>query len=239
MTYVEPLVLVFLLLGLAGLVRLPRCNGKRWILASIFGILLLSWPPVGWLFSRPLEMRYPVRPFQTSLNPQAIVVLASTVSPPLAERPYLLPDLQTFERCRYAAWLYANWKALPVLACAGSAPSGNAMRELLEQSGVPENMIWTEERSRSTHENALYGADILRKRGLTTIVLVVEARSMPRAELCFRKLGILVAPAPSSFREFDARSREEWIPSWRGIRENEVTLHELVGLAWYRLRGWI
>ena len=57
-------------------------------------------------------------------------------------------------------------------------------------------MIWTEERSRSTHENAVFGAEILRQHEIGRIALVIEARSMLRAESCFRKQGITVVAAP-------------------------------------------
>src|SRR5437868_5683267 len=132
---------------------------------------------------------------------------------------------------------------VPVLACGGRGTERHAafsvaMRELLKRAGVPEAMIWTEERSRSTYENALFGTEILRQHGITTIALVVEARSMPRGEACFRKQGILVVPAPCAFREFGL-IREELVPSWKAIAENELTLHETAGLAWYRFRGWI
>jgi uncharacterized SAM-binding protein YcdF (DUF218 family) len=93
-------------------------------------------------------------------------------------------------------------------------------------------------RSRNTHENALYGAEILRGKGVARVVLVTDARSMLRAAACFRKEGIAVVPAPSSFRQFGPLSRE-LLPGWTGIARNEATLHEVVGLAWYRLRGWI
>jgi uncharacterized SAM-binding protein YcdF (DUF218 family) len=112
------------------------------------------------------------------------------------------------------------------------------MRELLRRAGVPENMIWTEERSRSTHENAMYGTAILRQHGVEHIALVVEAQSMPRAAACFRKEGLNVTPAPSDFRTWGPL-RDELVPNWKALRRNEITLHEVLGLAWYRLRGWI
>ena len=120
----------------------------------------------------------------------------------------------------------------------GGRPISAAMREMLERDGIPETMIWTEERSRSTHENALYGAEVLRSHGISTIALVVEAQSMLRAEACFRKQGITVVPAASGYREW-GRLSEELIPSWRAIQRNEVTLHETLGLVWYWMRGWI
>jgi uncharacterized SAM-binding protein YcdF (DUF218 family) len=111
------------------------------------------------------------------------------------------------------------------------------MRELLRQAGVPENMIWTEEASTSTYENARFGAEILRRHGVGRVVLVVDARSMPRAAAVLEKQGIRVAPAPSRFREWEGL--RELLPGWEAIRGNEDTLHETLGLLWYRLRGWI
>lgn len=112
------------------------------------------------------------------------------------------------------------------------------MRQLLQEAGVPEAMIWTEQHSHSTHENAVYGAEILRQHGIGKIALVTEARSMLRAESCFRKQAITVVPAPCEFREFES-PLDEFIPSWKAISSNEETLHETAGLAWYWIRGWI
>jgi uncharacterized SAM-binding protein YcdF (DUF218 family) len=201
----------------------------------VLALLLLSWPPVDWLLSRPLEYRYPIRPFQAGPT-QAIVVLSSSAAPAMSYRPFAIPDKETYSRCEFAAWLYKNWQALPVLASAGTTTA--TMRELLIRAGVPEEMIWMEERSRSTHENALYSAQILRLHGIHSIALVVEARSMLRAESSFRKQGFSVVPAPSDFRDFGPLS-EELIPSWRAIQGNEMTLHESLGFGWYWLRGWI
>jgi uncharacterized SAM-binding protein YcdF (DUF218 family) len=112
------------------------------------------------------------------------------------------------------------------------------MRRLLEQEGVPAGKIWTEEQSRSTYENALYGAQLLRQRGIHRVALVVEADSMLRAEMCFRKQGVDVTPAPCLFRDYRFTGAEV-LPGWRGIYRQETLLHEGLGLLWYRLRGWI
>lgn len=210
-------------------------------LAGVLGLFLISWPPMDWLFGRPLEAGYPVRPFRASPGLQAIVVLGSSVRPPQFEQPYPLPDAETTERCEHASWIWKRWGPLPVLAVQGrqGPPSGDrTMRDLLARGGVAENMIWTEDQSRSTHENAAYGARILREHGVKRIVLVVEAQSMIRAAACFRKEGFDVAAAPVEFRTWGPWN-EELLPSWHAIRRNEITLHEVLGLAWYRLRGWI
>jgi len=242
MDYTAPLLTLVFLLSLIGVVRLPACKGRKWVLAGLVGLVVISWPPFDWLFSRPLEMWYPVRPTPSS-PADAIVVLSSGVEPPIYERPFALMGHDTYSRCRMAAWLYKNWNALPVLACGGKAngrpPSFAAsMREVLVKEGVPDSEIWTEERSQTTHENALFGAEILRSHGVKRIALVVEAQSMVRAAACFRKLGFEVVPAPNDFRVWGP-FREELLLSWQGVRRNEITLHEVVGLLWYRLHGWI
>ena len=242
MDYTAPLLSIVFILGLMGAVRLPACKGKKLVLAALAGLVLVSWPPFDWLFSRPLEIWYPIRPAPIS-PADAIVVLSAAVEPPIYERPYALAGHDTYGRCRMAAWLYQHWKALPILACGGGSKAGGpsfaaSMREVLVKEGVPDADIWTEERSQTTHQNAVFGAEILRSHGVKRIALVVEAQSMVRAAACFRKEGFVVVPAPSDFREWSPW-RDELLLSWQGVRRNEITLHEVVGLLWYKLHGWI
>ena len=110
------------------------------------------------------------------------------------------------------------------------------MARVVRAEGVPAESIFEEQTSRNTKENAVFTAEILRKMGIREIALVVDADSMLRAELCFRKEGITVIPTPLGFRSEVSVSL---LPSWGAIRGNEVTLHEVLGLAWYKVRGWI
>lgn len=242
MTYTEPLLTLTLALSLIAVYFLQPSRAKRFLTASLLATTLIAWPPGEYLLSRPLEWGYPVRQFSTPAGSEAIVVFGGSISPAQFERPYPLPDRETLERCQHAAWIYRK-NRLPVLVSGGR---GNAwvpqvavvMRELLLGAGVPGEMIWTEDQSRSTHENAVFSAQILRRHGVRRVVLVVDARSMLRATACLRREGIEVVPAPSRFRYLEA-TIEDWIPGWQAVRGNEITLHETLGLLWYRLRGWI
>lgn len=100
-------------------------------------------------------------------------------------------------------------------------------------------MISYEERSHSTYENALYASEILRKKGLEKIVLVTDGYHMLRAEKSFRKQGLVVVPAPCGFRTFGTFDLIKLIPDWEPIYWNEDALHEITGLFWYWIRGWI
>ncbi len=240
MTYIQPLCPLLLAAAIAGAFRLMRRGERKPIVVALAALFLLLWPPVDWLLSRPLEARYPIRPFPAE-PADAIVVLAAGVSPPHFEQPYSLADADTFDRCEFAAWLYRNWRAVPVLASGGAGaigePFSRTMRGLLIGAGVPDDRIWTEEQSRSTHENAVFSAEVLRRHGIRRIALVVEARSMLRAAACFEKQGMQVVPAPSGFRQL------EWpvdlLPGWKALDQNERTLHESAGLLYYWLRGWV
>jgi uncharacterized SAM-binding protein YcdF (DUF218 family) len=238
-SYTEPILTGFFLLVVLGWIWLRHRGRFGVLLAALSLLFLASWPPADWLLSRPLEARYAIRPFAPE-PVEAIVVLSASVEAPHYERPFALPDGATLERCAYAAWIHRRWPNLPVLACGGGSPvpAARAMAELLQQKGVPESLIWTDERSTSTYENVLFGAEILKQHDIRRIALVVDAKSMPRAEACFRKQGFTVAPAPSSFTQLGMHS-DDLLPGWRAIRGNEETLHETLGLAWYWLRGWI
>ena len=242
MTYTQPLLLLFSLAALIGLARVWHCRRKGLLLTGLGGLILCAWPPVEFLFSRPLEARYPVRPFRAAPGVQAIVVFSAGVLPPVFERPYPQADFQTVERCAFAAWLYRQIGPMPVLACGGGKTDRNpafsvVMRDLLRQAGVPQDMIWTEEESKSTYENGRFGATILRSHGISRVALVVDGRSMPRAAAVLERQGIRVAPAPSRIRQWDGV--EELLPSWEAVRGNEDTLHETLGYLWYKLHGWI
>jgi uncharacterized SAM-binding protein YcdF (DUF218 family) len=242
-TYTQPLLTIFLLLTLAAFLAGPGRRRKLLASAGLGGLFLISWPPVDWLLSRPLEARYPDRPFEPLPGVQAIVVFAGVVHSAQFARPYALAGEDTYERCLYAAWIYRQYGPFPVIVSGGPPAPGYpadavTMRQILLGNGVPAVMIWTEDLSGSTHENALYSAAILRQHGVSRVALVEDARSMPRASECLRKLGIAVDPAVSGYRILGAL-REELLPSWKAIQRNESTLHEAVGLLWYRLRGWL
>jgi uncharacterized SAM-binding protein YcdF (DUF218 family) len=237
-TYIEPLLPLLLVVGLAGLIR-ARTISTRWsklapMAISFAGIFLLSWQPAAWLFSQTLQVWYEQVPMPREDAP-AIVVLSASVEPPSPLRPYSVVGHDTYIRLKHAAWLYKYWSARPVLACGGKAAA--AMGEVLESEGIPKDRIWLEERSTSTHENAVNCQKILQQHGIIRIALVINANGMLRAAASFRKVGLDVVPAPCCFNH----PVTGWglLPSWQGMELNAETTHELVGMAWYWLRGWI
>ena len=242
LTYIAPIVPLAVLTLMVGSLALWRQRWKIGQWAVTIGtvvIFLWSWPPVTTLLAGTLEWRYP-RHHLPSKNMQAIVVLSSNFNAPEPPFPRTIPGFGTYLRCRCASWLHQNGWMLPVVVTGGRVGDrviAAVMKETLIKEGVPSSDIWSEEESSSTYENALYTARLLLPRGIRKVVLVTETYHMLRAELCFRKLGFEVAPAPCGSTVFDGRDLEDWLPNAAAIRKNDAVFHEWVGLAWYALRG--
>jgi uncharacterized SAM-binding protein YcdF (DUF218 family) len=244
MSYLEPALPLVLFLTVVGLIRVwqnRRDGYKPWLItASILCLFLLSFNPVAWLLARPLEIWYDQNPIPAGIA-DAIVVPAGAVASPSPRQPYVLIGRDTYIRLHHAAWLFKNWKPLPILVCGGGDDSrsySEATRHVLQGAGIPPELIWIEAGSRSTYENALYGSRILQHHGISRIALVIDARSTPRAVAAFRKQGMTVVPAPFRFYNLELEL-QDILPTWRAIEANGETAHELAGLLWYRLRGWI
>jgi len=112
----------------------------------------------------------------------------------------------------------------------GRPPSGPGMKHLAVACGVPAEDVAVEGHSSRTAENAEEVATLLRARAEPSILLVTSPLHMRRAKLCFEKHGIEVGPAPVPRIEGEPPERASVVSQ---------ALHEYIGLAYYRLRGWI
>ena len=232
MTYIELILPIVLLTAAVGLVLSFRVGKNRpWLqLAAFLGLAVLSCEPFSWLFALPLEAPYKHRANVSA--GQAIVILGGSVEPPHSYYPYSVLGRDTFQRCLKAAWLYRSGLRLPMLTT--GAGVAEPMADFLASQGVPRQLIWVENHSHNTHENALYSSSVLRAHNVSRVVLVVEAKAILRAERSFKKYGIAVSPAPSAYTRVTTL-----LPNSTAIRDNGDTLHEFGGLVYYWARGWI
>ena len=249
-TYSQPIFPTLLLLLFIGLVRVWRRSQKQKpiLLAIAFVTLfLVSWFPFEWLAEQPFE-----RPFPRSIDPsndaQAIVVLAGGIRySTVPGLPVASLDKATSEACQYAAYLHNHWRPLPVLVSGGTSnpPRPNEpsltilMKDALVMDGVPQATIWSETSSLTTHENAVFSAQLLRQNGIKSIVLITDARHMWRSALSFRKQGLKVVPAACDYRTGGGLLPTDFLPDTDQIGYFEEMLHETLGLIWYKVHGWI
>jgi len=235
-------------IGLALWPRRPRL-GRAVAGTGLALLAVLSTPAGARLFVAPLErMTVPLQAIER-VKADAIVVLAAgrlQQAPEYGGRD--IPDYFALARVRYAAHLQRA-TGLPLLVSGGNGASGvdpapddraytkaDAMADALRGDfGVP--VAWIERHSRDTGENASDSAALLKPAGVRRILLVTDAMHMPRARAAFTRAGLDVVDAPTMFFSREPLSPHAWIPSAEGMRRSWYASYELLGIAWYRLRG--
>jgi len=239
------LALLLALAGLALLLARRRLAGAGLLLLALGGLGLLSLPAVADTLLRSIEERYPELPASEFPVAEAIIVLGGGIDPRVETRPY--PDLQSgADRVWHAARIFRAGKAPLLILSGGVIPrlgtkvsEAEAMRIFLVDLGVPTKAIRLEERSRNTYENAVFTEEILRKSGLTRVLLVTSALHMPRAMAAFRAAGVEAIPAPTDFMVRDEPSQLlHWLPDVKSLTVSTAVWHEYLGLWMYRRRGW-
>lgn len=185
----------------------------------------------------------------------AIVVLGGATKSALAPRPGV--DLsEAGDRVLYGAQLYRQGKA-PWLVLSGGridwrgagAPESADMAEIVKRMGVPQSAILQDPASLNTYQNAVNVRQILQSRQLKRILLVTSAMHMPRSLKIFERQGIEAIPAPtdflvteSDFEMLDSSPQAVLLnlfPDVDHLSETTRVIKEYVGLAIYRLRGWL
>ena len=172
---------------------------------------------------------------------QAIVVLGGGLIVDSPEYGADVPVPEALARLRYAAQL-ARDSRLPVLL-AGGNPYGVQMAEAHAMASALRELVleprWVETGSLTTAENAAGAYALLAPERRLRIVLVTSAWHMPRAERAFRRAGFEVVPGPTSYAPRVPLRAADFLPSAWGLGQTRTALWEMLGLAWYRLRGAI
>lgn len=235
-------LLLLLVTGLLLLKRRPFL-ARLLLIGGTFAFYILATPLGSGVLMKPLE-RYAALPADGVLPkdpPSAIVVLGGGRYTDAPEYGGDTVSVLTLERIRYGARL-ARRTGLPLLVTGGSVwkekdSEGELMRRALEiDFQLPAR--WVEGNSRTTWENATLSKPILENAGITKVYLVTHAWHMPRAVFAFEQAGLQVIPAPTSFTQaadMDPGALDLW-PDARGLRRSYFALHEMVGMAWYRVK---
>jgi uncharacterized SAM-binding protein YcdF (DUF218 family) len=223
--------------------RFPRVAVLCFAL-GLGGLWLMSLPVVVQGTARLLE-REPAIPLAQwatlGERAQAIVVLgAGRARDPAwgADQPGYV----ALERLRYAARL-GKVSGLPILVSGGmhhgQPPSEAAIAADVLQHDFAMPIRWLEERSRTTWENAVYSAELLKAEGIDRILLVTSAAHMARARWSFEQNGVAVIAAPVGFMSVpNGRPLGGWLPEARAIWRSGMLLNEIAGMTMYRLKQW-
>ncbi|MEO8165680.1 MAG: YdcF family protein [Betaproteobacteria bacterium] len=245
----DPFLLLFVCIAAASLNlwRRRRDTRRRLLLLNVPLLLLaiICTPAFAYLATGSLEWRYMTNDTRL-INAPAIVVLGGLLKPAVeSDLRFQLGD-NTRLRCLTAAELYHQAPCPVVLSGGKVDPSAvgpalaQAMRDQLLLLKVKATDLILEDRSRTTYENAVESAKILKARGINRVSLITDATHLWRAERCFQAQGIDVQPIGSSY----AASHLEWsiftlVPSPGAGSAVSSVAHEWMGMLWYWIRGRI
>lgn len=222
---------------------LPR--RRKWLLwiggAGIAGSVLAMTPVfanrlVGWLEAMPEQ------PQACETRPPDVAVLLAGGVDRFARSEEDVSVLSIDSR-RRAEKALGWWRQEPGrrLVVAGGSRGRRSVAEAvlvagyLQQLGVPAEAIRTETRSLDTWENARNVA-ALRPALPREVVLVTSAMHMRRAKYSMEQAGFTVCALGADWRYVPFRRMGYLVPDSGGLDKSEAALHELVGLAVYRLR---
>lgn len=229
---------LLLLAGIGGLLALRRPRlGKGLVWLALLLLYALSTQYASDRLLHALEPA-PSDPLASS-GAGAIVVLGggSYFAAPEYGSDTVKPE--TLARLRYAAYLQrATGK--PVLV-AGGHPDGIPTAEavlmkiaLNRDFQVP--VAWVEDKSDNTLENAYFSRPMLDAAGIRRIWLVTHAWHMRRAKMAFENAGFSVVAAPTGFATSYKLTVLSFLPRADAPRNSSRFFHEIIGIAWYRLK---
>jgi uncharacterized SAM-binding protein YcdF (DUF218 family) len=230
-----------LLLTLVALVLWPRRLGRSILGLAALATYALATPAVGGLLLWSLGGGPVVNPAAHADVPgTAIVILSGDLQRDAPEYGGDTTGALTLERLRYGARL-AKATHLPVLVSGGivedrTAALAELMRDALERDfGVVPR--WLEDRSRTTWENAAFSAELLRRDGISRILLVTHGWHMRRSVIAFAQTGLETIPAPTLSPSLPGFRASDFMPTANAFHRSYFALHEILGLAWYRFRA--
>ncbi len=250
----EPMNLFALLLFFSALFALlPWWDGARkfgrvmvFLLATF--LLALAVLPLGQWALRPLENRYAVSTLPSKVD--GIVVLTGDENPVLSEKRKLPIAGHAAQRHLSFARLAKQYPRARLVVVGNTWPfrddsskEGMTTRRLvqnvLDGLDIPRQRVEFEMGSRTTHENAHLGKDVIKPKAGETWLLLTSAFHMPRAILCFEKEGMRFLPVPTDFFSYPELSGPEKLDAANQIRLLNIAVHEYIGLLSYWAAGWI
>jgi len=153
------------------------------------------------------------------------------------------------DRFNQSFQLYQQGRVKKIFVSGGSGSvlrqeetESDKVKDFLISLKVPETDIIMEKASKNTHENATFTADWLAKNDPNArCLLITSATHMKRALGCYKRAGVNVTPYTSHRltepRRFDPETL--FIPNARNLTKWDIFIKEIVGIAIYKVVGYI
>lgn len=243
-TYLVLLLLVLSFWGCAG------SNGSVRRLRGLW-LALCLW---AWVFSTPAVANLLVRQLEGIPRSQSdfaplrneqtvVVVLASGEVWSRGGELQTRLDASGWERIRAAVGLWHKTGGRLLVAggpggkVADSHSFAALMSEVAREMGVPRDSIVLGSGSARTFEDLSFAsATVGEAQG--PVWLVTSAMHMPRSLAVARQLALPMIPFQCDYRQNENPSWKAWLPNNGGPELFAAVFHEVLGLVYYRWRGW-
>jgi uncharacterized SAM-binding protein YcdF (DUF218 family) len=233
-------VFVPVLAGTWALFRAKRRLGLRLVASGLFVFVTLSLPSVANRLWHQLE-RDAVSTMRPEVTYDVVVLLGGTVSFQGATTDTVAWG-DNVERLTVTFDLLRTGKARTVIVSGGQGSEvlpteANYLAHQLQAWGIEQERILIEPDARNTAENALRSKALIEARGFTSVLMVTSAFHMPRAQGCFRAVGLDPDVLPVDYRVRAPEADAHWLPRAGYFDRSAEALRERFGRLTYRLTG--
>ncbi len=234
------LLLILLAIGAWRLSMTRRRQGMTLVVLVLVAGVAMAVEPLAALPLIPLEDRFPeLHTLPDKVD--GIIVLGGAIDPERTAEYGQVAFNQSAARVSETLRLAHHYPAARIVLSGGvggllSEPTTEAAAtaRLLTEWGVAPNRLVIEDRSRTTHENAVFSKQAADPKPGEVWILVTSADHMPRAVGCFRHIGWSVVPDPVDYEAI----RRLHISLAVGLGIVGEAAHEWLGLVAYRIVGW-
>jgi len=234
------LLLIVLAIGVWRLSTGRGCQGLALVVLVLIVGAASSVEPLTALPLVPLEDRFPVLQALPA-KVDGIILLGGAVDPERTAEYGQVALNRSGARVTETLRLAQRYPAARIVLSGGVGGLLNeptteaaATARLLTELSVAPNRLVIEDKSRTTHENAVFSKHIVNPKPGEVWILVTSADHMPRAVGCFRHIGWPVVADPVDFEAV----RRLHISLAHGLDSIDLAVHEWLGLVFYRIAGW-
>jgi uncharacterized SAM-binding protein YcdF (DUF218 family) len=182
--------------------------------AAACGLIIGAFTPIGLALTVPLEFRF--APSDSQVPPDCIILLGGSGLAGVAAMAALS---QHYSKAR--------------LIFSGFRNNPTSFKIFAQLGGDPARITYVEPRPRTTSEDALYAAALLKPKPSERWMLVTSALHMPRAVGCFRVAGFQVEPYPVEFTTVQSHPFAGFAPGSAALVHFDTTAKEWIGLIAY------
>ena len=212
------LVLISAIAALWAVLRGSKC--AAWLAAAAACVLVIgAFTPIGLALTVPLENRFAFSPPDGQAPPDGIIILAGGGN-------YAINAVSTLSQ---------NYPKARLTFSGFSAADKNLIKRLADL-GVDPARVYMEPRPRTTFEDALYTAALLKPKPSERWLLVTTAMHMPRAVGCFRVAGFQVEPYQVAYIT-GGPPFAFFLTGSIALFQLDRAVKEWIGLVAYRLMG--